>query len=346
MHFIKNKELGLKGNNVINISLQSSQKISETAFKEEVLKNPDVICASINSYIPSLHNEHWGGIYLSRKPRERNDPGDAMWIIKADKDFFKTLQINILEGEDLIASYTSNETPFIINESAARLLNDEKILGHKFTYFDKRQAIIIGIVQDFHFRSLHNKVEPTAILLSNTEGQISVRLNSAHMHSAIDGIRKIWKKFEPDLPLEYFFLNADFDKLYKSDEQINKILIAAGILSLVLSCLGIFSITAFTAKSRTKEIGIRKINGSTTLEIMFMLSKDFTKWVVLAFIIACPFAWYAMNKWLQNFAYKTELSWWIFVAAGFTAMTVAVLTVSWQSWRAAMRNPVEALRYE
>jgi putative ABC transport system permease protein len=157
---------------------------------------------------------------------------------------------------------------------------------------------------------------------------------------------EFWKQFATDWPFEYYFLDKSLAKLYEKDKNFGRITYIMTILAVFTACFGLLGITMFMLEAKTKEIGIRKVNGARISEIMIMLNKDFIKWVVIAFIIACPIAWYAMRKWLQNFAYKTTLSWCVFAAAGAIALVIALLTVSWQSWRAATRNPVEALRYE
>ena len=159
-------------------------------------------------------------------------------------------------------------------------------------------------------------------------------------------MEKIWTSHYPDNPFNYFFLNDFYNEQYLADQRFNGLFLASSILAIIIACLGLSGLSAYAITRRTKEIGIRKVNGARITQVMVLLNKDFVKWVLFAIVIATPIAWFAMHKWLQNFAYRTELSWWIFACAGMLALVIALLTVSWQSWRAATRNPVEALRYE
>ena len=342
MKYIKSKDLGFNIGQIINIPIQTLQE-SAKALKDEILKNPNVLAASINDYKPTI-NSCWSGVYLNGNPVSKDDSGNTLWIIQGDKDFFKTFQIEILEGNELINNYSSPEMGFILNESAAMLMNKGNKLGRKIPNY--KPSKIIGIMKDFCFRSLHHKVEPSAYILSEYGNQISVKINGNELQSTLQYLSKCWKKLEPDFPFEYNFLDKEFENLYKSETRIKNTLFALSTFSLILSCLGIFGMAANSAIKRTKEIGIRKVNGAKTTEIMTMLNKDFIKWIIIAFLIACPIAYYTMHKWLENFAYKTELSWWVFAAAGAIAMVIALLTVSWQSYKAATKNPVEALRSE
>ena len=175
--------------------------------------------------------------------------------------------------------------------------------------------------------------------------EIIVRSNSINPNILTD-IENVWNKFVPDYPLEFGFVSNHISKLYESEQNLAGILNIFSIIAIVIAGMGLFTLTVLSVNQRTKEIGIRKVNGAKASEILTMLNREYIKWVAIAFVIASPIAYYAMNKWLENFAYKTALSWWIFALAGVLALGIALLTVSWQSWRAATRNPVEALRYE
>jgi putative ABC transport system permease protein len=166
------------------------------------------------------------------------------------------------------------------------------------------------------------------------------------MDKTLGFIEKTVSTLNPDFPFEYFFLDDDFGRLYKGEERLRNQMMFFSMMAILISCMGLLGMLMFMVKHRTKEIGIRKVNGAKVSEVLILLNRDFVKWVAIAFVIACPIAWYAMDKWLENFAYKTELSLWIFALAGLMALAIALLTVSWQSWKAATRNPVEALRYE
>jgi putative ABC transport system permease protein len=210
-------------------------------------------------------------------------------------------------------------------------------------------AIIIGVMNDIHTESFHKTIEPSLLWYAPEVcgvGVINMKINPVQFENSIESVRKIWAEISPDIPFEYHFLDESYASLYKSEVTFSRLIGFCSILSIFISCLGLFGLIKHIAKHRTKEIGIRKVNGARVSEIITMLNRDFVKWVAVAFVIATPIAWYSMHKWLENFAYKTELSWWIFALAGLLALGIALLTVSFQSWRAATRNPVEALRYE
>jgi putative ABC transport system permease protein len=207
---------------------------------------------------------------------------------------------------------------------------------------------IVGVLKDVTFNSLHNQTEPLVLYLDEQkDGYLNVRLKAnSDLITAIDNLQKTWKTFYVGEPFKMQFLDQRIKMLYDDDYAKSKLIELFTLVTLLISLMGLFNISLIQTKQKTKEIGIRKINGAKISEILTMLNKDFVKWVAIAFVIATPLAYYAMHQWLENFAYKTELSWWIFALAGLLALGIALLTVSFQSWKAATRNPVEALRYE
>jgi putative ABC transport system permease protein len=244
---------------------------------------------------------------------------------------------------------------YILNEAAIKKLGFEspqKAIGTAFKIGDiARETIqggtIIGVVKDFNFSSLYSPIEPIIFFHKPSfQCQFFLKLSPGSRDKNLAQIKQVWDKVFPDFPFEYEFLVDKYNNEYKKDIITSKLINWFTIICLLLSSIGLLGISSIIVVKKTKEIGIRKVNGARTNEVLAMLNKNFLKWIAIAFIIACPIAWYAMNKWLENFAYKTELSWWIFALAGLVAFVVALLTVSWQSWRSATRNPVEALRYE
>ena len=208
------------------------------------------------------------------------------------------------------------------------------------------QHIVAGVVKDFHYSSLKSLVEPAFIYYSPACFNLVVKPIPNKIAEAHSAIARVWQKLIPDYPLNTEMIGDQYERLHQENKKYLYLIGACCIVSVFLSMIGLFAISFRNSSHRTKEIGIRKINGAKVSEIVVMLNRDFVKWVAFAFVIATPVAYYAMNKWLESFAYKTELSWWIFAVAGILALGIALLTVSWQSWRAATRNPVEALRYE
>jgi putative ABC transport system permease protein len=232
--------------------------------------------------------------------------------------------------------------PIVINQTAEKMLGFDDPIGRRIG-----NNIIVGVVKDFHFRPLHYPIGP--MIMTNDPENIAtmnIRIAPGKTSETLDYIRRIYKKDRDDRELSYTFFEDLLNKKYQAETRLKNITVAFALLAIVISVLGILGMAVFSIDRRTKEIGIRRVAGAKSSEILILLNKEFIIWVVVAFIIATPVAWYVMHKWLQNFVYKTELSWWIFMLAGIIAFGIALLTVSWQSWRAATRNPVEALRYE
>jgi ABC-type transport system, involved in lipoprotein release, permease component len=210
---------------------------------------------------------------------------------------------------------------------------------------------VVGLTENFHVESLRSKIQPLCLIFVDKNmikefSNVSIRLTAGNIGNKMKEIEKQWKSFIPDEPMDYSFYEDNFNAMYQQDERLGKAIVMFALIAFILTCMGIFGQIFQTCINRTKEIGIRKITGANVSEVMAILSKDLVRRVSFSFVIATPIAWYSMHKWLQNFAYKTELSWWIFALAGLIALAIALVTVSWQSWRAATRNPVEALRYE
>ena len=268
--------------------------------------------------------------------------------MSVDVDFLKTLDTKMLDGRFFSDNLKSENNKAIINEQAAKVLGWSDSNGKILTDLNNggQDFQVIGIVKDFHMKSLRENAKPLVIRVSESSNYLAVRIQPGDIPKMLDRVKNQWEKFNSDAPFEYFFLDQSFDAQYKSEDRLSKIIGVFTLVAIAIACLGLFGLVSYTATQKTKEIGIRKVNGARTSEILTMLNKDFVKWVAIAFVIATPIAYYAMNKWLENFAYKTALSWWIFALAGLLALGIALLTVSWQSWRAATRNPVEALRYE
>jgi putative ABC transport system permease protein len=232
--------------------------------------------------------------------------------------------------------------PIVINETAEKLLGFDNPIGQRIGV-----NIIVGVVKDFHFRPLNFPIGPL-IMTNDPEdiGTMNVRIAPGNISETLNYIRDTYKKHRDDREFSYSFFDDLLDEKYQAETRLRNITVAFALLAIVISILGILGMANFSIDRRTKEIGIRRVAGAKNSEILVLLNKEFIKWVLVAFIFATPFAWYALHKWLQNFVYKTELSWWIFLLAAIISFVIALLTVSWLSWRAATRNPVETLRFE
>ncbi|WP_430972690.1 ABC transporter permease [Sunxiuqinia rutila] len=266
--------------------------------------------------------------------------------ISGDEDFISTMGISCVEGRNFLPS--DLEKACLVNRATLKAFgcdNLEELLKVKDKLF--WGITIVGVVSDFNTASLHSSIEPTCLIYSKeSRFFLNVRLMEGSALEQMKQLKKLWGTIIPNYPFDPVFYNQYFNSLYKKEEKQGKAISFFSFITIFITCLGLLGQIIQHSVAMTKEIGICKVNGATIIEVMAMLNKDFVKWVAIAFVLACPIAWYAMSKWLENFAYKTTLSWWIFALAGLLALGIALLTVSWQSWRAATRNPVEALRYE
>ena len=310
---------------------------------EEALKRiPEIEKVSTCLSIPG--DEHYsdlGGI-----PLVKNGEEEFIRINHnmAGADYQQTMGFELVEGRFFDEKITSDKLSYIVNESFIRKHGIHDLSGTMLN-----GSPIIGVVKDFHYNSLREKIEPVAIRYKESyQSRIVVKLATANasLTKIVDKITRATDEIDNAAVSDVLFLDQHIAKLYEKEIQISNILFVLALFSILISGMGLFSMSMLISKMRTKEIGVRKVNGAKVSEILSMLNKDLVKWVVVAFVIATPVAHYAMNKWLESFAYKTSLSWWIFALAGLMALGIALLTVSWQSWRAATRNPVEALRYE
>nr|WP_262921407.1 ABC transporter permease [Maribellus maritimus] len=343
INFIKSKDLGFNKENVIRLS--SVGKLSEKAkeFKTALIQNPSIenVTVSVNNLTSWINTGplDWDG----RNKDELIEIG-YNWV---DYDFLQTFDLEMSQGRFFSREHMSDvDNALVINEKAADYLKLENPIGMKIQTWFGFKGTIVGVIKNFHTASLHEEIMPFALLLGENGNNIFIKTNGKDTKATLQFIQQQLKKVVPDDPFEYQFLEDQINDLYKTETLTSQIAGIGTFLAIFISCLGLFGLVFSTVERKIKEIGIRKTNGAKTNEVMFMLIKDFTFYVLIAFVMASPFAWYAMHKWLENFAYKTNQSWWIFVLAGLLALGIALLTVSWQSWRAATRNPVEALRYE
>ena len=257
--------------------------------------------------------------------------------------------MDLAAGRNLSEAFPSDaEEAFLINEALAQQLGWDDPIGRRLQVGgDWRKGAIVGVVKDFNFRSLHEAVDPMVMFFVPDNLLVfSVRIRSEHAGPTLDHLRATWQQFAPDRPFVYSFLDESFARQYEADEQFGEVFSYFALLAVVIACLGLFGLASFTAEQRTKEIGIRKVLGASVAGIVLLLSKDFARLVGIALVLAAPLAYLAMTRWLENFAYRIEISWRIFLIAGSLALATAVLTVSYQAIRAALADPVKALRYE
>jgi len=265
-----------------------------------------------------------------------------------DYDYVKTMGMQLVKGRNFSPDFGTDSSAVIINESAAKFLDYSDPIGKKIYSLDSKPVpfIIIGVVKNFNFESLHKTVGPLGLFLGKSMGLVSLKVKAASTPSILEIAEAKWKTMAPGMPFSYRFMDDAFAEMYKSEQRAGKIALTFSVLAILIACLGLFGLAAFIAEQRTKEIGIRKVLGASVNGIVQLLSKDFVLLVLIAFVIALPIAWWAMNKWLQDFAYRINISWWVFLLAGVASLLIALITVSFQAVKAALTNPVRNLRTE
>jgi putative ABC transport system permease protein len=343
LNYMRNKNLGLDKEHVVTIPIYDKDALGKMeTIKNEFLQNSSVLSVSVSNFFPG--EAAW---YQSYKYEGMSDSENPMirWFV-VDHDFIETFGIELIAGRDFSKRFPSDvEHAYILNESAVKEIGWESPIGKELEIMNR--GPVIGVVKDFHFRPLHQKIEPAALYICPKYFQyISARISPTDVSRSLDFLKAKWQTLVPGQTFQYSFLDEDFDNLYKAEMRLGKIFTVVTFLAIFIACLGLFGLAAFEAVQRTKEMGIRKVLGASVSGIVLLLSKEFTKWVLLANIIAWPVAYYAMNRWLQNFAYRINIGPLIFIQSAVLALIVALLTVSYQAMKVSLANPVDTLRYE
>ncbi|MBS1745880.1 MAG: ABC transporter permease [Bacteroidetes bacterium] len=350
LHFIQTKNLGYNKDQVLVIDgLFTLNEGTKQTFKNEVLQLPGVTEGTLSSFLPVSNSSRNDNTYSKDAvPTPQNSLDMQNWGV--DYDYVKTLGMQIIQGRNFSKDFGSDSSAIIINETAMKLLGFTNPIGQKIynTDNDGQQSSyhIIGVVKNFNFESLHQQVGPLCFMLGKNTNSAIFKVNAGNIQNLITQIQNKWKTIASGMPFSYRFLNESFDEMYRAEQRAGEIALIFSVLAIFIACLGLFGLATFIAEQRTKEIGIRKVLGASVQGIVKMLSKDFVKLVLLSFIIATPLAWWAMHNWLNNFAYRINIEWWMFVVAGIGALLIALITVSFQAVKAALSNPVKSLRTE
>jgi putative ABC transport system permease protein len=345
MNFMRNRKLGYHKEYLVYAALRGDMRQQFDAVKEELLKNPNILDVTSSGNTPTYGYNFSNSLWRW----EGQDPDEEILIRASfiDYNYFETFGMEIIEGRSYSKEFSTDPTEaLIVNEEAVKVMGMESPLGKQLGIGDN-QAKIIGVVKNYHFRSLKQEIEPLILILNPQNcWALFARLNSEDVSKTIGHMEKIWGQFAPGYPFNYRFMDEAIDNLYRSEQQIGTLFGYFSILAIFISCLGLFGLASFMAEQRTKEIGIRKVLGATVSNILLLLSKEFAKWVLIANLIAWPVAYYAMNRWLQGYAYRINIALWSFILAAVLALAIALFTVSYQAVRAATANPADALRYE
>ncbi len=354
--FMKNHETGFDKENLVTIPVRSlgysgNERMKNTILFTDMLakysSQYDYSKASVTEFVPGFGFRNLFKIYP-----EGNEYPDGLELLSCDVDenFPEVFDMKTINGRFFSKDYSTDNNALVINETAWEKLGWKDLDGKNAGLITRDNIKeVIGVINDINVTSLQYPVQPMIYQFGrhhNYPGYVTIRLNPDKKSETIEFIRSQWNDMFPGIPFGFESIDEKYRNAYGAEEKLARITGIFSILAIFLSFMGIFALSTLEAENRTKEIGIRKINGAKVSEILSMLNKDFAKWVIMAFLIACPGAWIFISKWMQDFAYKADLSWWVFAIAGIMILVLALLTVSWQSWRAATRNPVEALRYE
>lgn len=352
MDFIRNKELGFNQQQLLSIQGANVLQAQSQAFKDELLRLPEVKSVGACNTLP-------GGYFFGVSFRKEGDNETTFGSgVVVDENFIECMEMDLLDGRDFDRAY-NDSLSIILNEKAVKNLGIEDPVGKRLLTNDNpgqgagdefRYYTIVGVVKDFHFQSLHQEISPMFFYRNtnpyDVNNLISVRVEPDNIQQTIGRMEGIWEEFLPNQPFKFSFLDSDLTALYQAELVAQKVFGLFSLLAIFIACMGLLGLAAYITQQRTKEIGIRKVLGASVTNIVGLLSKDFLKLVGLALIVATPIAWYAMQRWLSDFAYSIKLSWWMFALAGLLAVTIAFLTVSYQSIRAAVSNPIKALKDE
>ncbi len=334
VRFMEEKDLGFNKNNTLVLPITQKLRKNYNPFREQLLASPYISDVAASRSVPGKAMD-WNTLQVDGKTC-------SVWNWAVDDEYIEMMNFEIVEGRTFLKNSEAENGNFICNQTAAERYGWE--VGMEIG--DNQ---LVGIMKDFNLISLRESIDPFVFHKSSSFNEfttISIKLEGNNSQAALNAIQSTYELFETNSPFRGYFLDDHLNLLYVKENQQARLITFFSMLSVIISILGILGLSIFMCQQKIKEIGIRKVNGAKTTEVITMLNKNFIKWVVIAFILATPVAWYVLNKWLENFAFQTELSWWIFALAGISAMGIAILTVSYQSYKAANRNPVEALRYE
>jgi putative ABC transport system permease protein len=350
--YAQTKYLGFNKEQVLVVNRAYGLKDNQKLFKNNLLKNPSVKMITFGYNMPGQHHNQQGHHIVGRPDQEWS----SIFVAWGDYDYIRTLGFEIVEGRDFNPEMPTDTFAAIVNEEMVRFFDLEDPLDTRFDYspwpaIDSIDYKIIGVVKDFHYYSLHDKIEPWILYplredLTYYAYHALIKFDTDDVQSVVKLAEEQWQKFVGDFPFDYSFLDQDFQHQYDKDIKARKMFTVFSIFAIIIACLGLLGLSSFATNQRTREIGIRKAMGSSGKSIILLFALQFSKWVLISNIIAWPIAWYFMQKWLNNFAFRIKMPWHYFFLAGLITLVIALLTVIYHSWAASRKNPVDALRYE
>ncbi|GAA4319459.1 ABC transporter permease [Mucilaginibacter gynuensis] len=349
LRYMQSKSLGINKDHIVTIGEIPANDYD--AFKADLLKNPSVKELGRSSRLPSGRLLDDQGVSVSAGGKELSVKASIKYL-NADDGFIPAYGIKMAAGRNFNHTFGTDSNNYVINTAAVKVLGwktPENAIGRDIIYGGVTGKVI-GVTADFHFESLHQDIVPLLmrmpVFAKNNYSRLSIKIDGHNVKGGLNAIEAMWRKYQPEKPFEYTFLDERFQKLYHTEQQQGNLFTIFSCIAIFIACLGLFGLSAFTISQRVKEIGVRKVLGASIQQIVTELSKDFLKLVVIAALIALPIAWYAMNKWLLDFAFRINIQWWVLAMAGVTAVIIAFATISYQSIKAALANPVKSLRSE
>lgn len=349
LKFIQNKNLGFDRDRVVIINDAYLARRNVQALKTELESFPEVKSASVSGYLPTPSNSNMNVFIKGIVPSQDNQVLMSSWYV--DYEYIETMGMSMTAGRNFSRDFPTDSLGIIINEAAVKEFGFQNPIGETIGNFVDMEGNIqglkvVGVVKDFHYRTLKDRIAPLCMMLGNNAGLMSLKVNTQDYSGLISRIEEAWTRLAPNQPFETSFLDDRFNRMYDAEQRLGRIFGVFAGLAIFIACLGLFGLASYTAENRIKEVGIRKVLGANVAQIVFLLSKDMGKLVLIAFLFGAPLAWYFMNSWLSGFEYRTSIGWYIFAFTALGALLIAMLTMSYQSLKAATGNPVKALRNE
>lgn len=346
LHHMQNKKLGYDKDQVLVMPDTRVLNQNQLAFQQQLKQDNRVVSASISRMVPG--SKYLNGTQVYPKNEKGNGAEIHIDIFNIDYDYINTLGINIKEGRAFSKEFSTDSAGVLINEAAVRELGwkGQNPIGRSIVRSGQKEFKVLGVMEDFNYASVKQKVAPAMMMLGRNDGGLVIKINTSDVGGFLTDLKAKWDSFNPAGPIEYYFLDEKFAALYDNEHRTQQIFSAFAVLAIIIASLGLFALSTFIIEQRKKEVGIRKVLGASIGGIVQLLVKDFVVLVLIAILIASPLAWYGMNHWLQDFAYKIDLQWWMFALAGLLAIVIALLTVSFQGIKAALMNPVKSLKSE
>ncbi len=345
--YFQKKELGFSKEQILILQRPESLGKKILAFKESLRQHASIPWVTSSSAIMGMDFNNWG----CHLEGDEDNEWTTLNMFGVDHDFLNTFSMRMDSGRFFSRDFQTDSSGIVINRAAANLFNTGDVIGKKITFGGQNEFHVIGIIHDFHYESFHQTIRPAAMMLlpgiwGMPENYIAIRIDDHDIPGTIRFVEDRWKEFSGGLPIEYSFFDKEYDRLYQNEMRTGKVMTLFSLIALFIASLGLLGLVSFTAEQRTKEIGIRKVQGASAVRILWQLWKDFGRWILISSIIAIPITWYVLSKWLQNFAYRIDFQWWSLALAALIALVIAIMTVSFQTVRAARANPAISLRYE